>query len=188
MFASLKFRLKLAYIAFRDDVRGTVAVEAAIIFPMLMWAFLSMFVFFEGFRQSSINDKAANTIADMLSRETENITPTYINNTKELFDLLAEADADSKIRISVIKWVKKKDEYKIVWSKAKGAGLSKLQTEDVKDWTTKLPTVPNQERIVLVETWSTYEPLFNVGLDPVVLKSFVFTRLRFAPQLRFSST
>jgi hypothetical protein len=187
MFAALKFRLKLALITFKEDVRGTVAVEAAVMFPMVMWAFLSMFVFFEGYRQSSINEKAANTIADMLSRETENITPTYINNTKALFDLLAEADSDSKIRVSVIKWVRRKGIYKIVWSKARGAGLSNLATKDVKYWTEKLPTVPNQERIVLVETWSTYEPLFNVGLDPVELKSFVFTRLRFAPQLRFAS-
>ena len=52
----------------------------------------------------------------------------------------------------------------------------------------QLPKLPNQERIVLVETWSTYEPLFNIGMEDVEIKTFVFTRLRFAPQLRYCST
>lgn len=170
---------------FRDDTRGSVAVEAAMIFPMVIWALLAMFVFFEGYRQSAINQKAANTIADMYSRETENITPTYINNTKELFDLLAEANGETKIRISVVKWAKRRDAYRVNWSKARGAGLSGLTNDDLVLMEGSLPTLPNQERIVLVETWSSYTPLFNIGMDDVVLRTFVFTRLRFAPQLRF---
>ena len=51
--------------AFGGETRGSVSVEAAIIFPMVLWAMVSIFVFFEGYRQSAINHKAANTIADM---------------------------------------------------------------------------------------------------------------------------
>lgn len=173
---------------FARDTRGTVAVEAAVIFPVVMWAFLAMFVYFEGYRQASVNHKAANTIADMYSRETENITNTYIDNTRDLFELLASANEGVKIRVSVIKWAKRKDEYRVVWSRTRGAGISKLEHADITEWETKLPVVPNQERIVLVETWSTYNPLFRIGMDPTEIKTFVFTRLRFAPQLKFSAT
>ena len=184
MLENLKLHLK----AFRDNDRGTVAVEAVVIFPMVMWAFLAMFVYFEGYRQTAINHKAANTIADMLSRETANITPTYVNNTKELFDLLAEANGDTKIRLSVIKWAKRHDSFRVNWSKAKGQGISGLTNDDVANMTGKLPEVPNQERMVLVETWSTYKPLFRIGMENTVINTFVFTRLRFAPQLKFSSS
>ena len=183
----LKFgqRLKLFLADFRDDTRASVSVEAALIFPVVMWALLAMFVFFEGFRQSAINHKAANTIADMYSRETENITPTYINNTKALFDLMAEANGETKIRVSVVKWAKRRNEYLVNWSKAKGAWIQGLTNADLLLMQDSLPTLPNQERIIIVETWSTYTPLFKIGLDPVELRSFVFTRLRFAPQLKF---
>jgi Flp pilus assembly protein TadG len=183
MFDTLKQRLK----AFRNDQEGTVAVEAAVIFPMVMWTFLAMFVFFEGYRQTAINHKAANTIADMLSRETANITPTYINNTKALFDLLAQANGDTKIRVSVIKWARRHDAFRVNWSKVRGNGVTALTHDDLIPLEAKLPTVPNQERMVLIETWSTYEPLFNIGMDDTVINTFVFTRLRFAPQLRFGT-
>lgn len=179
---------KVRLAAFREDTRGSVSVEAAIIFPMVMWSMLAMFVFFEGYRQTAMNQKAANTIADMYSRETESITPTYVDNTKELFDLLAEANGDTKIRISVVKWAKRRDAYRVNWSKTRGSGIDKLTNDDLVAMAENLPKLPNQERIVLVETWATYKPLFNVGMDDVVMRSFVFTRLRFAPQLRFCNT
>lgn len=183
MITTLKRRLA----AFRDNESGTVAVEAAVIFPMVMWAFLAMFVYFEGYRQTAINHKAANTIADMLSRETANITPTYIDNTKALFDMLAQQNGDTKIRISVIKWARRHDAFRVNWSKVRGSGITRLRHEDMIPLESRLPVVPNQERMVLVETWSTYEPLFKIGMDDTVINTFVFTRLRFAPQLRFSS-
>jgi len=184
MFEKLKLQLK----AFRDNDRGTVAVEAVVIFPMVMWAFLAMFVFFEGYRQTAINHKAANTIADMLSRETANITPTYVDNTKDLFDLLAQANGDTKIRLSVIKWAERYDAYRVNWSKTEGQGVTPLDNDYLANIAHKLPTVPNQERMVLVETWSTYKPLFRIGLENTVINTFVFTRLRFAPQLKFSNS
>lgn len=179
--------LKRRFADFRDNDEGTVAVEAAVIFPMVMWAFLAMFVYFEGYRQTAINHKAANTIADMLSRETANINATYIDNTKALFDMLAEANGDTKIRISVIKWARRHDAFRVNWSQVRGNGITKLTHDDLIPLEAKLPTVPNQERMVLVETWSTYKPLFKIGMEDTVMNTFVFTRLRFAPQLRYSS-
>jgi hypothetical protein len=184
MLNALISRLK----SFRDDTRGTVAVEAAVIFPFIMWTFLAMFVFFDGYRQTAINHKAANTIADMMSRESDSITNTYIDNTRELFNILADTPSNLRLRISVIKWTKRHQNYRVVWSKTRGESVSPLTHDDVGNWDNKLPVVPNQERIILVETWSTYNAPFNIGMDPVEINTFVFTRLRFSPQLRFCST
>ncbi len=179
-------RLLLArFRAFRNDATGSVSVEAAMIFPMVMWSFLAMFVFFEGYRQAAINHKAANTIADMLSRETAAITDTYVNNAKALFDMLAEANGDTKIRISTVKWSAAQNEYQVEWSTVRGINIVPLDTPDLVSMEDNLPVLPDQEWIVLVETWSTYEPLFNIGMDDTLLRTYVFTRLRFAPQLTY---
>lgn len=182
MFKTLKLRLA----AFRGDSEGSVAVEAVVIFPMVMWAFMAMFVFFEGYRQTAINHKSANTIADMLSRETADITPTYFDNAKDLFDLMAQVNGNTKLRLSVVKWSQRDDAYLVEWSEADGNGITSLTNQDLIPLENNLPTVPNQERMVLVETWSTYEPALKVGLGDQEIKTFVFTRLRFAPQLKFS--
>lgn len=171
--------------AFRDETRGTVAVEAAIIFPMVLWGLLGTFVYFEGYRQASINTKAANTIADMLSRETNDITPTYIDNTKDLYEHLSQAGDATKIRLSVLRWAGKPKTFRVDWSEVRGSGLVSLTSKDVGDWSDRLPAMHDQERVILVETWSTYTPLFKIGMDPVEIRSFIFTRLRFSPQLKF---
>lgn len=181
----LKRRVR-ALRAFRDDTSGTVAVEAAIIFPVVMWCLLATFVFFEGYRQTAINHKAASTLADMYSRETASITSTYVDNTKQLFDLLAEANGETKIRVSVVKWSERQNQYQVDWSKSRGMGTSELTTSDLQQMVVKLPTLPAEERIILIETWSTYSPIFKIGMEPTTISTFVFTRLRFAPQLRYS--
>ena len=53
------------------DEKGSFSVEAILMFPMLVWAFMAMYVFFEGLRESNINLKATYTVADLLSRETD---------------------------------------------------------------------------------------------------------------------
>ena len=172
---------------FRDDTAGTVSVEAAMIFPVVMTIFLSLFVYFEGYRQAGVNHKASNTIADMLSRETTAITDTYVDNVKDLFDLLAEANGNTKIRLSAVKWDETDNEYQVDWSAVRGAAMPPLETPDLVQMTGSLPVLPDQERIMLIETWSTYKPLFRIGMNDTVLRTFVFTRLRFAPQLTYFS-
>ena len=181
-------KLKSQLARFRDDTRGSVSVEAVLIFPLVMWSLLAMFVFFEGYRQSGISHKAANTIADMYSRETMAITPTYVDNTKAMFDILAEATTNTKIRVSVVKWSKRKNKYLVEWSESRGGAVTALSDGDLILLADKLPTLPPEERVVLIETWNTFEPLFNIGMDDVEIHTFVFTRLRFAPQLPFCST
>ncbi|MDQ2093271.1 TadE/TadG family type IV pilus assembly protein [Rhodalgimonas zhirmunskyi] len=174
--------------AFHSETAGTVAVEAVIIFPVVIWAYLGLFVYFDGYRQASVTHKASNTLTDMLSRETANITPTYVDNAKALFDAMALQAQDTKIRISVVRWKDSEGAFSVDWSDTAGSALLQpLTTEDVEFWDDKLPSVPDQERVIVVETWATYNPRFKIGMDPIEMKSFIFSRLRFAPQLRYSA-
>ncbi len=171
--------------AFRDDTRGVVAVEVAVMFPILFWALLSSFVFFDAYRQSSINQKAAYTLSDMLSRETE-VNNDFIDGLYGVFGTLTRSWTERKMRVTVIRWDNNNNIFKRDWSVTRGS-VTPLSNTSVRNWTHRLPQMPHNERIILVETWSRYTPPFNVGINDQDLQTFVFTRPRFSPTVSWES-
>ena len=164
----------------RED--GSVAVEAMIVMPLLFWTYLSMFSIFDAFRMYSINQKAAYTIGDAISRETVPIDGAYLEGVQDLFEYLSRSEGKSSIRVSSIYYNAAQDEYYRDWSKKRGT-VAELTNADVKNWHEKLPILPNNERLVLVETWAEYDPPFNTGLEETEIRNFVFTRPRYAPRV-----
>lgn len=175
-------RIKNILRQFRDDTRGTIAVESIIMLPVLFWSVMAMYAFSDAYRQASLNVKASYTIGDLLSRETNYITEGYLSTTHDLFDLMTNSRSASKLRVTVVKWNESKKIYQRDWSKTKG-GVPELSNNDVKNLASKLPQMPNNERVIVVETWARYYPPFEIGVDEQDLYNFVFTRPRFAPQL-----
>lgn len=169
---------------FRRDTDGSVTIEFAIIMPMLFWAYASSYVFFDGFRQSTINLRAAYTIGDMISRETEALTPGYIDSMYNMTQLLTRTNSPLSLRISVIRWDAADARFYLDWSQARGA-VAALSDGDLTAMAERLPVMPDQERVILVETWNTWEPVLNVGLPDRSMDNFIFTRPRFAPQVVF---
>ncbi|WP_037374096.1 TadE/TadG family type IV pilus assembly protein, partial [Sediminimonas qiaohouensis] len=171
---------------FRKETSATVAVEAVIILPILFWAYMAMFVFFDAFRQTSINQKAAFTIGDMLSRETTAINNDYLDGLDNMFKFLARSDDTARLRVTVVRWHEKSKKFRRDWSQTRG-DVDALTASNVADMTDVLPVVPDGERIILVETWSHYTAPFNIGPLSQDLHNRVFTRPRFAPKLVWES-
>lgn len=171
---------------FTRDTRGTVATEAVIALPVIFWAFLAAFVFFDAYRQSSINLKAAYMVGDTLSRETNSIDDDYMDGMKGLFDHLAGRATNTRMRVTVLQWDDEDEAYLRDWSEARGA-VSPLAQNDLSGIADKLPVMADNERVILVETWSHYTPPFKIGLPAQDMYNFVFTSPRFAPLLRYSS-
>jgi len=88
-------------------------------------------------------------------------------------------------RVTQIYWQGSRDRYRIDWSYGTdGHNDARLTNGDLDDIAERLPTLVNGERIILVESFTTYAPAFNVGLDAELLFSnFVVTSPRYAPQL-----
>ena len=172
---------------FANETRGSVSVEFALIMPLLFWAYMASYVFFEGYRQSSVNLKAAYTIGDLLSRETNVITDEYIDSMQSLMELLTRASSSVDLRISVIRWDEDNNSYYVDWSQTRGFTTT-LTDADMEALETQLPVMPDNERVILVETVNVYVPPFNIGMDNVDLENFIFTRPRFAPQVLYSSS
>lgn len=168
---------------FVRDTRASLTVEAVIVMPMLFWAFGASYVFFDVFRENSVGEKASYTIADMMSRETGFITPTYMDNTLTLLSQLTDEDeSDLGVRVSVIRWDDEDSTYDLRWSQARGNAVAH-DADTVSNWGDVLPVMVDEEQIILVETFVRYQPAVRVGLGERTLQTFVYTRPRFAPQL-----
>lgn len=183
----IRSRIKARLKAFKEETGGTVSMEFVIMAPLIFWAFASMFTWFDAYRQVTIHEKAAFTISDMISREVEPINGAYLNGTHDLLRFLTRASNDPSLRVSIIRYVKKKDEFRLDWSRKRG-DYELLTNAQVANWHDKLPKMVGGERIILVETKMTYQPPFKYGLlSEYDLETFVFARPRFVPKLCWSA-
>lgn len=180
-------RIASYFRSFGRDERGSIAVETVLIFPMLTWAYLATFVYFDAFRSQTNNTKAAYTISDALSRETGFVTPAYLDSMYKLQEALTTSNHATRNRTSVITYVSAENLYKIVWSEARGGELP-LTTETLQDYVAKMPVMPDNEVVILYENWIIYEPAFSIGLNAFTFDNFIVTRPRFAPQLCYNSS
>lgn len=172
---------------FARDTSGVVTLEFVIMMPMLFITFMSCYVYFDGYKQAATNLKAAYTVSDLVSRETESVNDNYIDSMYRLFQELTRSNNPVRLRISVVWWDDNQKKYFLDWSEARGANFSPLQNSDMSDIASKLPTMPDGERVILVETSNTFIPLFRIGMDNIDIDNFVFTRPRFAPLVAFDS-
>lgn len=167
---------------FRDSEEGTMAVEAVLMFPMLIWALLATYVYFDAFRNQSINLKAAYTISDAVSREDKNITPEYMDSLFRLHLFLTSSNYDTKLAVSVVSYDAENEDYNVVWSKARGGAqnLNEARLDLIED---QIPILPDEERIVIVQSWVIYEPSFSVGLDAFSFDNLIVTAPRYTPSI-----
>jgi hypothetical protein len=171
--------------AFQRSTEGTVTVEFAIYSPLLLWLFVAIYTWFDAFRQETVNLKATYTISDLISRETATLNETYIDSMYEMTKLLIRGDSQITLRVSVVRWDADNNRYYIDWSRVRGPSLPEWTNASIVGITDDLPTMPDEERVILVETRNEMTPAFRVGLPDLDINNFVFTRPRFAPLVPF---
>lgn len=173
---------------FRRETKGSVSVEFVIYLPLMLGMFAAIYTFFDAFRRDSVNLKAAYTISDLISRETAAINDDYLDSMYEMTKLLIRQDSQLGLRVSVIRWDEDDNAYYVDWSEVRGTSDITWTDGTINTVATKLPTMPDQERVILVETFNEMEPAFEVGLPTLELDNFVFTRPRFAPLVAFEGS
>jgi hypothetical protein len=161
---------------------GTVTVEFVLVIPLLAWCFLGTFTFFAAYRTQSINVKAAYTIGDQLSRETDFITPVYMTSLGELHDFLVQTDNSTRLRVTAFEYEADDDSYRVIWSQ--GIGETPRVTDSaITDVRARLPEMPDEEIAILTETWIAFAPAEFSGLQDMTFSEAIVTRPRFANQL-----
>ncbi|WP_298257394.1 pilus assembly protein [uncultured Litoreibacter sp.] len=172
---------------FIRDTRASATVEAVLILPLLMAWFVGGFVFFDGFKNRNTALKATYTIGDILSRRTNGATEQYINNLQDLYDSLAYTSGTSALRVTSLTWNGKK--HRVLWSHSTKGTLS-VQTNDTvrgSAFRNRIPLMAIGERVILVESFTDYNPAFNIGWGHRVFENFVVTSPRFASCLSWDN-
>lgn len=183
---------------FGRDESASMSAEAAIIAPLLFWAFLATYTYFDVYRVKNVALKSNYAVSDLLSRETNVIDMTYINGARNLFRYLTQTNSESWIRVSVVTCVdgcavKGGDNtgprtLAADWSKATD-GIPTFSDADINEhFDPIIPLIAAEERVIIVETTMEYEPPFSsslTGITHQVFSDIVITRPRFAPKLCF---
>ncbi|WP_305969542.1 MULTISPECIES: TadE/TadG family type IV pilus assembly protein [unclassified Mameliella] len=169
---------------FAADTRGNVALESLIWLPFVLFLLAATFSLHDAFRYKALNTKAAYTISDAISRETDPIDGSYLDGMIELLDFLVRPGGDSSLRVTLVRYNGDAAAYEAEWSQTRGT-FSALQTAQVTDMYDQLPQMLHNERVIVVETETYYDPPFAIpGLTGAGLfYNYGFTRPRFAPKI-----
>ena len=187
---------------FLRDTRGNVTIETVIWVPLLLTIIAATFSLHDAFRYKALNTKAAYTISDALSRETDPIDDAYLDGMVDVLEFLTRSEGPYSLRVSLIKWHNPGSEdswgnttpadpasgaYQLDWSQTRG-DFDALTLADLTEIQDGLPTMLHNERVILVETRTEYVPPFDIaGLSgEEMFYTYGFTRPRFAPKIVWS--
>ncbi|WP_170603878.1 TadE/TadG family type IV pilus assembly protein [Ruegeria arenilitoris] len=165
---------------FFDREDGIITVEAVLVLPMMFWSIFASYTYYDSYRQSARNIKAAYTVADIISRERNMINATYINTMHSLLETMVSTRAPVSMRISFLLYEEPTDGHTVLWSCVRGGVYNSLNDGDAKLMKPLLPTMPDNGKMIVVETNNTYRAPFNIGFgfDDFSMGNFVFTHPR----------
>lgn len=168
---------------FGRDESGVLMVEAIIVLPFMLWAYLALFVYWDAFRSINTSQKAAYTISDMISREMVTLPANYVTGMRDLMRYLVDNDQVVQIRVTSVSWSQTNRRFEVDWSRSPDNALPQLTTATIAPLAYRIPAMADGDRVIIVETNVSYHPAFNVGMTDETLKQFVVTRPRFIPKL-----
>lgn len=168
---------------FLRDTSAAVSMEAVVIFPILTWAWIGTFSFFDAYRVYNTSIKATFTVADLLSRQTSTVYGYDIEGMARMLDTMIRDTDGVEMRVTQI-LRDTEGNYRVDWSHGTGT-QAQLFTAGLDAMNDRLPDMANGERVVLVESFIDYEPAFNVGLNDLTFENFTLTRPRFAGQVPY---
>ena len=163
---------------FRDDQRGSMSIELLLVTPILVWVFLSTFVYFDVFRVETNSVRATITLAEMFSRE-DVVDARFLNGTRAALRALTFEETSPDYRVTVYRYRPGNDTFRRVWSKNRGMG-GNLTNTDLAELKAagRLPPMEPVDHAVYIETRTQYDAPFNIGLGPFVvtnLEDLTFT-------------
>lgn len=168
---------------FGRDERGTLLVEAVMVLPFMLWAYIGLFVYWDAFRSINTVQKAAYTVSDMISREMLPITPAYLDGMDAMVERLVDQDQDVAMRVTSVFYDAANDRNEVHWSMSPNRAMRPLTTGMLEEYQKQIPAMSDGDFVVIVEVSVNYAPAFNVGVSEMELKQFIVTRPRFVPRI-----
>lgn len=179
-------RLKHRFGTFLRDEDGLVLAEGLIMLPLLIWALVALFLYWDVFRTINITQKAAYSVADLLSRQRDTISTNYANGLQNIVDFLTPGGHPVKIRITSFEYRQATDDYRLLFSYSPQNKVPPLQQADIQAWKgTKVPMLNNGDSVFVVETEVEFKAQLQtvlagllVGVTDAKYGQFIVTRPR----------
>ncbi|UOA20622.1 hypothetical protein DSM14862_03647 (plasmid) [Sulfitobacter indolifex] len=174
--------------SFFKDESGSQTIVFVILLPLLVWSILAMLAFTDMFRVRAIATDATAVIADSLSRQTMPIDADHLEGLQSIAGHLTRYGDGVSLRVTQLRCARNCENLarrvlRVDFSQ--GVGMAGLRNRDFSEGEqrARVPLMTGGDRVVLVETSFTHEPIANVGLNPSEINMSHATRMRFAPQL-----
>jgi len=178
-------RLQARLRPFARNQQGSVIVEAVLMLPMLIWAGVGMYAYWDAYQTINTTQKAGYAVADMISRRLEPVTMADLNGLNDVMNFLLSEGETARMRVTSVTWSEHDGAFQVQWSKSPGAVLAELTTADLQAYTSRIPAMADGDTVVLLETEVAFAPMFDVGIDPLTIKDLIVTRPRLVPRLCF---
>lgn len=167
---------------FLREEDAAIVAEAVIVLPLLLWAYIALFVYWDTFRSINTMQKATYTIADMISRQRTGINSAYVDGAQSVLDYLIDDGVVSTLRVTSVTYSQANDRFEVHWSRTTDSvKLPALTTVSLQNYAAQIPVMTPGDYVVIVEVILPYTPAFNVGLSAQTFSQFVVTRPRFLP-------
>ena len=168
------------------DIRGmTITLEFMLFLPVLVFTMAGGYYIFDAYRERMLVQKAAFTLADLMSRETEALGDTYFDNMFALQGHITRRSVPIAFRASMLRWDEEDEVFSVTDTEVRGVGLEELTNEDVIGYEENLPPLSNGESLLVVTIIHGYS-MVNILDDRLIqMTDTVFTRPRFAPTVTF---
>jgi hypothetical protein len=176
---------------FWRDTTGAMPIEGLFGSVLLLGWFMISYQFFESFRHKGLATRAAHTIADLISRETQAIGPKYVQGLAKVYDFISDSKIDSWVRVTLIYWDDNAKAYKVTKSYATESKGLQTNTTLLTE-TGRIPALASGDTAVIVETQMEYDPIFSIGDRALSLNKdtegqSIFTRIGLGSGIKFSN-
>ncbi|WP_417249935.1 TadE/TadG family type IV pilus assembly protein [Celeribacter sp.] len=184
-------RVKAARARFHRADEGSMSVEAIISVPVVFTALIFSYCYFSAFEAKAQANKAAYTLADYVTRQTDAVTPEFIDGLKGIYTFLTR-DYDVSVRVSAVKWIEEdgdedSGEYVLQWSTAKG-DFDPLTDDNFAVIEGRLPIMSAGNESIVVETMRYWSAPMIIGLDKVQFYDIISSMPRFATHVAFDDS
>lgn len=179
--------IRTSFKRFLRDERGAVLLEFLLFLPLLVWTMIAVVVFWDVFRTINISQKAAYSVSDLISRQEDNLSTSFVDGMQDVFDYLTLNTAqNSRMRITSLYYDADEDEYRLIFSVSPDNRLTPYVETDLEALRDRIPILNDNDSVVIVETLVDYTPPFNTGIFDIadalgsnVFDEFVVTPPRF---------
>lgn len=188
-------KLKHRFTSYLRNEDGLVLAEALFMMPLLIWGLVAMFIYWDVFKTINVTQKAAYSIADLLSRQKNTIPLAYMNGLQNIMLFLTPNGHPVTMRITSLQCVATTapnlcdasgGSYKLLFSYSPQNKTTGLSEANIQQWRgTRIPTLGNGQSVFVVETSVAFKAQLQtaiaglmVGVTDNTFGEFIVTRPR----------